>query len=226
MLPGAPPSNLPARDVKFGAGSGPFSGSWQGRRSTARSVARGRSQPAAEASQNRGRRRVDFKLSFDLSGYAQYPPGVRQRCRHPPVLIRAGGQLPKGGVRTPFVIPLKPILQACPQRTQGSLLLQVEFTVFHADGDAHFRRPSGPFLRGELAALLGADRRETPSHQSAGRAERSGGASPLFQAGLIHSGGRASTATRALNPACCHFSLAFIGEVLGSRLVRPGPAQS
>jgi hypothetical protein len=28
------------------------------------------------------------------------------------------------------------------------LLLQVEFTVFHADGDSHFRRPSGPFLRG------------------------------------------------------------------------------
>ncbi len=225
MLPGAPPSNLPARDVKFGAGSGPFSGSWRGRRSTARSVARGRSQPAAEASQpwpQEGK----FKLSFDLSGYVQYPPGVRQRCRHPPVLIRAGGQLPKGGVRTPFVIPLKPILQACPQRTQGSLLLQVEFTVFHADGDSHFRRPSGPFLRGEPAALLGAGRRETASRQAARRAERNGDPSPLLQPGLSHSGGRASTATRALNPACCHFSLAFIGEVLGSRLVRPGPAQS
>ena len=39
MLPGAPPSNLPARDVKFGAGDGPIPGSWSAGR-TVRSLQR------------------------------------------------------------------------------------------------------------------------------------------------------------------------------------------
>ena len=51
----APVVKPPAWIVKFGAGGGSILGSWSGGRSTARSVAQGRAQPAAEASQNRGR---------------------------------------------------------------------------------------------------------------------------------------------------------------------------
>ena len=50
-----PVVNPPAQDVKLGAGGGPILGSWSGGRSTVRSAAEGRAQPAAEASQNRGR---------------------------------------------------------------------------------------------------------------------------------------------------------------------------
>ena len=47
--------NPSTHDVKFGAEGGPILGSWSGGRSTVRSAAEGRAQPAAEASQNRGR---------------------------------------------------------------------------------------------------------------------------------------------------------------------------
>ncbi len=96
-----------------------------------------------------------------LSGRAHCSPGSRPRGGHAPVIIRARCQIPQSGRGSPFVIPAEPIPKACPQHPQGGVLLQLDFTVFHAasepldehvvpplplaihaDGNAQFRQTS------------------------------------------------------------------------------------
>ena len=134
--------------------------------------------------------------AFPISGSGekwQQAPAVKCCGR------RASGGFPKSGLYHGVRIASSSSAQSSAGFGQRGVLLQVDSTVFHAapesldeyvvhppvlaihaDGDPQFRQPSGPFLRGELAALIGSDRRETFSGSRLSSRFRAPRSSPII----------------------------------------------